>query len=97
MHDPVIEDMLSGLGPATPEQIRSQREGIARYKPGPRQCHPHAPYALEVLEMVQSLQDAIRDAGGGIEVSPKWMRATTVETMILMLASNGIRFHREKT
>lgn len=58
--------------------------------------HPNASYGAAVLDTVQSLQSAIIEAGGAIAVTPDWLKTTTAQNLILLLASNGVRFYFDK-
>lgn len=53
--------------------------------------HPHQEYGKQVLEMVQSLQEAVDQAGGMI-ISNKEMEEMTLKEFILLMASSGVRF-----
>ena len=54
--------------------------------------HPSEEYVNQVFDMMTSLQKAIKDAGGSVIVTPDYLERTTVKELILLLASNGVRF-----
>jgi hypothetical protein len=56
--------------------------------------HPQEKYGKEVIEMLQSFNEAVQRAGGAI-LSAKALRTMTAEDIILLLASNGVRFRFE--
>ena len=57
--------------------------------------HPQEEYGKKVLEILQSFNKAMQDAGGCIFSAEK-MREMSVEELLLLLAPNNIRFIYEK-
>lgn len=55
-------------------------------------CHPHEKYGKSMLEMLQSFNTVVQQAGGRI-FSAEDLRRMTAEDLFLTLASNGVRFH----
>ena len=54
--------------------------------------HPEEEYGRQILSMIESLVIAVTEAGGAIAITPKYLRETSLEDFILMMASNGVRF-----
>ncbi len=57
--------------------------------------HPHEAYGKSMIEMLQSFNAAVQQAGGSI-FSPERLRTMTAEDLFLTLAHNGVRFHYQK-